>query len=72
MNTMNILDVRNSVICAIGIAVMSLTVAAMPLDQFKAASGCRALVVDPASAANLQRPHALRYRGAPMRVCVPA
>jgi hypothetical protein len=29
------------------------------------------MVTDPASAANLHRPYALRYRAAPLRVCIP-
>jgi hypothetical protein len=69
MNMMSILDVRNSVVCAVIIAVVSVTLQALPLDQIEAASGCREAV--PASATTLQRPHALRYRGAPMRVCAP-
>jgi hypothetical protein len=44
---------------------------AMSFDGLKAANACRALVVDSTSAVNLRRPPALRYRAAPLRVCVP-
>ena len=43
----------------------------MPIEQFKAANACHALVVDPSSAINLKRPPALRYRAAPLRICMP-
>jgi hypothetical protein len=44
----------------------------MSFEELKAAHSCRALVVDPLSAANLGRPFALRYRAAPLRLCIPA
>lgn len=59
-------------LCIAGCAAAVCVVApATPLQAFKADHACRALVTDPASAANLYRPHALRYRAAPLRVCVP-
>jgi hypothetical protein len=58
--------------CAAAICVAALQSALVaPLQAFKADYACRALVTDPASAANLHRPYALRYRAAPLRVCVP-
>jgi hypothetical protein len=53
------------------IVTVSFAASAMPLDEFKAANACRALVVDPSSAINLRRPPALRYKAAPLRICMP-
>jgi len=50
--------------------VGSVATPALPLN-LKAAHACSALAIHPASAINLQRPSALRYRTAPLRICVP-
>jgi hypothetical protein len=50
---------------------ISVAASAMSLDELKAASDCHALVVDPASALNLRRPPALRYRSPPLLICMP-
>lgn len=68
---MNINGIRRSVWIAVCLAVLCVAAPAVSLEEFKSDYACRAVVVDPASAANLQRPHALRYRAAPLRVCVP-
>jgi len=57
-----------AVACAAALCVVA--PAAAP-EKFKAGYACRALVLDPASAGNLQRPAALRYRAAPLRICMP-
>ena len=64
-------SIRQSVYVAGCAVVLGLVASAAPLQKFKADYACRALVTDPATAANLQRPPALRYRAAPVRVCVP-
>jgi hypothetical protein len=64
-------SIRQSVYFAGCAAALCLAAPVAPLEPFKADYACRAMVTDPASAANLQRPHALRYRAAPLRVCVP-
>lgn len=72
MNAINIINsIRQSVLIAVCVAILCLTAPAMSLEELRADHACRALVVDPASAANLQRPYALRYRTAPVRICVP-
>jgi hypothetical protein len=38
--------------------------------RIKAAYADAALVIDPSSAINLRRPPALRYKAAPVRICV--
>jgi hypothetical protein len=64
-------SIRQSVYVAGCAAALCMATPAAPLDTLKADYACRAMVTDPASAANLQRPYALRYRAAPLRVCVP-
>jgi hypothetical protein len=64
-------SVRQSLCVAGCAAAMCMAAPVAPLEAFKADYACRALVTDPASAANLHRPHSLRYRAAPLRVCVP-
>lgn len=72
MNVIGIINsIRESVLLAVCVAVVCLSVPAMSLEELRADYACRALVVDPASAANLERPYALRYRTAPLRICVP-
>jgi len=63
--------IRHSLVFAACIVTLSVAAPAMPLDELKAANACQALVVDPSSAINLQRPPALRYRAAPLRICMP-
>ena len=65
------MTIQHSVVFAACIAVMSVAAPAMPLDELRAENACQSLVADPASAINLQRPPALRYRTAPLRICVP-
>jgi hypothetical protein len=60
-------SIRQSVYVAGCAVVLGLVASAAPLERFKADYACRALVTDPATAANLQRPPALRYRAAPVR-----
>jgi hypothetical protein len=64
-------SVRESVLIAVCIAILCLAAPALSFKELRADYACRALVIDPASAANLERPYALRYRSAPVRVCVP-
>ena len=64
-------SVRQSVYIAGCAAALCMAAPAAPLEALKADFACRAMVTDPASAANLHRPYALRYRAAPLRVCVP-
>jgi hypothetical protein len=72
MNVIKVINsVRESVLVAVCIAILCLAAPALSLKELRADYACRALVVDPASAANLERPYALRYRSAPVRVCVP-
>jgi len=52
------------------VTVASVATPALPLN-LKAAHACSALAIHPATAINLQRPPALRYRTAPLRICVP-
>jgi hypothetical protein len=66
-----IYSIRKSVCVAGCAAAMCVAAPVTPLEALKADYACRALVTDPASAANLHRPYALRYRAAPLRVCVP-
>ena len=70
MRIVSINGIRQSLWAVACAAAVSMAAPAASPDRFKAVS-CRALMVDPASALNLQRPHALRYRTAPLRVCVP-
>ena len=73
MSIIGVIDsIRKSVLVAICVAVMCLAAPAISVREMRADYACQALVVDPASAANLDRPYALRYRTAPLRVCVPA
>jgi hypothetical protein len=65
------MDIRRSTLFAACILFGTAVTPAMSFDEFKAAHACRALVVDPSSAVNLGRPFALRYRSAPLRLCVP-
>lgn len=72
MNVIKVINsIRQSVLVAVCIAVLCLAAPALSFEELRADYACRALVVDPASAANLERPYALRYRTAPLRVCVP-
>jgi len=71
MRIASINGIRQSLWAVACAAALSMAAPAASPDQFKAGYACRALVFDPASALNLQRPHALRYRTAPLRVCVP-
>lgn len=64
-------SVRESVTIAGCAAALCMAAPVAPLETFKADYACRAMVTDPASAANLHRPYALRYRAAPLRLCVP-
>jgi hypothetical protein len=64
-------SIRQSVYIAGCAAALCMAAPVAPLEALKADYACRAIVTDPASAANLHRPHALRYRAAPLRVCVP-
>jgi hypothetical protein len=64
------MDIRHSVLFAACVAAGSVAVPAMSLDEYKAAYACAALVIDPSSAINLRRPPALRYKAAPVRICV--
>jgi len=63
--------IRRSLLAAACFVTLSAAASAIPLDQLKAASACQALVVDPASAINLRRPPALRYRSPPLLICMP-
>ena len=71
MHLVSVYNIRHSIYVAACAAALCLIAPAAPLEAFKANHACRALVTDPASAANLYRPYALRYRAAPLRVCVP-
>ena len=72
MRLVSVIDgIRQSVYVAGCAAALCVATPAAPLEEFKADYACRAMVTDPASAANLQRPYALRYRAVPLRVCVP-
>jgi len=62
------MTIRRPVMLAAVIAVASMLAPGM--DQHKAAYACHALVIDPASAINLKRPPALRYKAAPLRLCM--
>jgi hypothetical protein len=62
---------RYSLVGAACFVTISVAASAMPRDQLKSANACRALVVDPASAINLRRPPALRYRSPPLLICMP-
>jgi len=64
-------SIRQSVYVAGCAAAVCVAAPMTPLQAFKADYACRTLVIDPASAANLHRPYALRYRAAPLPVCVP-
>jgi hypothetical protein len=64
------MTIRQSVLLAATIAFFSMLAPAMSLDQHKAAHDCSAMVVDPSTAINLQRPSALRYKAAPLRICM--
>ena len=66
-----IYSIRKSICVAGCAAAMYVAAPVAPLEALKADYACRALVTDPASAANLHRPPALRYRAAPLRICVP-
>jgi hypothetical protein len=66
-----IYSIRKSICVAGCAAAVYVAAPVAPLEALKADYACRALVTDPASAANLHRPPALRYRAAPLRVCVP-
>jgi hypothetical protein len=65
------MTVQHSIMLAACAAMMSAAAPAMPFDALRAGNACRLLVTDPSSAINLQRPPALRYRTAPVRICVP-
>lgn len=69
MRIVSINGIRQSLWAVACAAALSMAAPAASPDQFKASYTCRALVADPVS--NLQRPHALRYRAAPLRICVP-
>ena len=71
MRIVSINGIRQSAWAAACAAALWVAALAASLDELKADYACRALVIDPASAANLQRPPALRYRTAPLLVCVP-
>ena len=60
--------IRRPVMLAAVIAAASIL--APGIDQHKAAYACHALVIDPSSAINLKRPAALRYKAAPLRLCM--
>jgi hypothetical protein len=62
------MTIRRPVMLAAVIAAASML--APGLDQHKAAYACHALVIDPSSAINLKRPAALRYKAAPLRLCM--
>jgi hypothetical protein len=64
------MTIRRSVLLAVTIAFASMLAPAMSLDQHKAAYACSAMAIDPSSAVNLRRPSALRYKAAPLRLCV--
>lgn len=68
---MTIKSLRHTAWAAGCLAVLCLAAPAVSHEELKADHACRALVADPASAANLMRPPALRYRTPPLRVCVP-
>ena len=65
------MTVQHSAMLAACVAMMSVAAPAMPFGDLRADNACRVLVTDPSSAINLQRPAALRYRTAPVRICVP-
>jgi hypothetical protein len=65
------MNVRRSAVFAAIVVFGTIVAPAMSIDELKAANACRALVVDPSSAVNLRRPFALRYRTAPLRLCMP-
>lgn len=56
---------------AMAVVFAVVVVPIISLEQHKAAYACSALVLDPTSAINLQRHSALRYKSAPLRICVP-
>lgn len=64
------MDIRRSALFVACVAFWSVLAPMISAEEFKAAYACRALVVDPATAVNLARPFALRYRSAPLRVCM--
>ncbi|MEA2989740.1 MAG: hypothetical protein QOG83_2451 [Alphaproteobacteria bacterium] len=64
------MDIRHSVVLAISVAVASVLAPLISPDDLKVAASCRAMLVAPGSAVNLERPYALRYRSAPVRFCV--
>jgi hypothetical protein len=64
------MNLRRSLLLAVTVAVASMVAPAMSLDQHKAAYACSAMAIDPSSATNLRRPSALRYKSAPLRLCV--
>jgi hypothetical protein len=64
------MNLRRSVPLAATIAVASMLAPAISSDQHKAAYGCSFMAIDPGSAINLRRPSALRYKAAPLRLCV--
>jgi len=63
--------IRPTLLAAACFVTVSAAASAIPLDQLKEASACHALVVDPASAVNLRRPPALRYKSPPLLICMP-
>ena len=65
------MPVARSALFVASVLVWTVVTPAMSFEEFKAAHACRAMVADPLSALNLVRPFALRYRTAPIRVCVP-
>jgi hypothetical protein len=64
------MTLRRSVLLAATVAVATMLAPAISLDQHKAAYACSAMAIDPGSAVNLRRPSALRYKSAPIRLCV--
>jgi len=65
------MTIQSSVWLAAAVAIASMLVPAMALDQQQKAAYTCTMVVDPSSAINLQRPAALRYKAAPLRRCMP-
>jgi len=54
---------------AAGITLASVIAPAMPIDAPASAPGCR--TTTPTFAVSTQRPPALRYKAAPLNLCVP-
>jgi hypothetical protein len=65
------MNLRRSIVLAATVATASVLAPVIGPDQQLASYGCHALVIDPVSALNLERPYALRYKSAPLRLCMP-